>query len=123
MLVIPAVQLPLILIFYILLGGSFLLQPGVAVSVPSSPFVLSSDKDPLLITIPPPPSSAIYLENRQLQFADLRNTLENHRNKPRPVVLRGDKNAPYERIFSIMNLALEMGFPVILAASEEPDSP
>lgn len=123
MLVIPTVQLPLLLLFFILLGASFLLQPGVRVTVPDSPFVLSAARDPAIVSVPAPPASAIFFGNRQTDLEGFRSALEPLRGRPRTIVIRADRLAPYDRVSAVMNVALEMGFPVVLATSEQADSP
>ncbi|GAB4166327.1 MAG: hypothetical protein Fur0032_03620 [Terrimicrobiaceae bacterium] len=123
MLVVPAIQLPLLLLFFILLGASFLLQPGVTVTVPDSPFILSAAREPSIVSVPAPPASSIYFGNRQTDIEGFRSALEPLRGRPRTIVIRADRLAPYDRVTAVMNIALELGFPVVLAASEQPDSP
>jgi biopolymer transport protein ExbD len=120
---IPAIQLPLLLIFFVLLGASFLLQPGVSVSLPDSPFVLSPRRSPKVVTISPPPSSAIFFDNRQTDLEGLKSALEPFRGRPQTIVIRADRRVLYDRVMAVMNAALEMGFPVVLATTEESGLP
>ena len=51
MFIAPSLNVVLLLVFYIVLSTSFLLQPGVMVSVPDSPFLLAPQRDPLIVSI------------------------------------------------------------------------
>jgi len=120
---IPAIQLPLLLIFFILLGASYLLQPGVSVSLPDSPFVLSPQKSPRVVTVSPPPSSAIFFDNRQTDLEGLREALQPLRGRSQTIVIRADRRVIYDRVVDVMNTVLELGFPVVLATTEEAGLP
>ncbi len=115
----PALQLALAIIFFLLISSSFLLQPGVAVSVPSSPFVVSPLRNPRIISVTAPPLSAIFFENQEVSLATLQDKLKGLRGRTQTIVIKADKRALYENITSVMNAALELGFPVVLATSEE----
>ena len=115
----PALGLLLILIFFLLPSTSFLLQPGVAVSVPQSPFLLSPQRNPRIISITAPPMSAVFFENEETDLGGLRETLQKIRGRSQTIIIKADKRALYEKVSSVMNVALELGFPVVLATSEE----
>lgn len=116
---IPAIQLPLLLLFFLLPKSSMLLQPGVSVSVPDSPFVLSPRNDPAVVTVPPPPATSLYFAGAPTDLEALRSSLEALGNRSQTIVVRADRRSPYDRVVQVMNLALEMGFPVVLATSDE----
>lgn len=115
----PAILLPLILVFFLLLSSTFLLQPGIAVSVPQSPFLLSPQQNARIISITEPPLSAIFFENEQMDLSKLRARLQDVREHSRTIIIKADKHALYENIASVMNVSLELGFSVVLATSEE----
>lgn len=117
--VVTAIQLPLLMVLFFLIGNAFLLQPGIAVSTPESPFVLTPRTPPKVVAIPPPPSSSIYFEGSPTDLSGFRASLETLRDSPLTIVVRADRRAVYERVVEIMNIALEMGFPVILATGSE----
>jgi len=120
---VPAIQLPLLLVFFFFMGSSYLLQPGVGVSLPDSPFVLSPRKEPVVVAVPAPPSSAFYFEDRTTDLAGLRAALAGLRGRRQTIIVRADRGALYERVFEAMNAALEAGLPVVLASSEDRDAP
>ncbi len=120
---VPVIQLPLLLLFFLLPKSSMLLQPGISVSVPDSPFVLSPRQDPAVVTVPPPPSSSLFFSGLPTDIDGLRTSLEGLGSRSRTIVVRADRRAPYDRVVQVMNLALEMGFPVVLATTEERAAP
>lgn len=115
----PSLALLLILLFFLLPSAAFMLQPGVSVTVPQSPFLLSPQRNPRIITITAPPMSAIFFENEQTSLSGLRDSLQKIRGRSQTVIIKADKRALYENISSVMNVALGLGFPVVLATSEE----
>lgn len=117
----PAFGLFLILVFFLMPSSAFMLQPGVSVSVPESPFLLSPQRNPRIISITAPPLSAVFFENRETDLPRLRQTLEKIRGRTQTVIIKADKRAVYETVSAVMNLALELGFPVVLATAEEQD--
>jgi biopolymer transport protein ExbD len=115
----PALGLGLILIFFLLLSSTFLLQPGVAVEVPRSPFLLSPQRNPRIISVTAPPLSAIFFENQEVSLPHLREMLQKMQGRSQTLIIKADRRAPYENISAVMNAALETGFPVVLATAEE----
>ena len=115
----PALALALILIFFLLLSSTFLLQPGVAVNLPRSPFLLSPQRNPRIISVTAPPLSAIFFENEEVSLSRLREALQEIQGQSQTIIIKADKRALYEDISAVMNAALETGFPVVLATAEE----
>ncbi|MEI6340004.1 MAG: biopolymer transporter ExbD [Verrucomicrobiota bacterium] len=119
----PALGLFLILLFFLMVGTTFMLQPGISVSVPRSPFLLSPQRNPRIISITSPPLSAVFFENQETDLSALRGKLQRIRGRSQTIIIKADKRALYETISSVMNLALELGFPVVLATSEDGNAP
>lgn len=119
----PALQLPILLIFFLLSASSVLLQPGLSVTIPESPFILSPVRDPLVVTIGPGPLAPVYFENREVGLAVLRESLRAQRGRARTLVLRADQGAPFDRVAAVLTIALEEGLPVVLATRERADAP
>jgi biopolymer transport protein ExbD len=115
----PALGLALILIFFLLLGTSFMLQPGVAIDVPRSPFLLSPQRNQRIISITAPPLSAVFFENEEVDVPRLRDALQKLQGRSQTIIIKADKRALYENVSAVMNVALETGFPVVLATAEE----
>lgn len=119
----PGLQLALVLVVFLLLSMNFLLQPGVSVVLPKSPFVLSPQRSPRVVTITAPPVSAIFYENQEVTEAQLRELLQGVKGRTQTIIIKADQRAFYEKISSVMNAALELGFPVVLATSEPSPGP
>ena len=115
----PALGLGLILVFFLLLSKTFLLQPGVAVEAPRSPFLLSPQRNPRIVSVTAPPLSAIFFENEEVGLAGLRKALQEIKGRTQTIIIKANKRALYENVSAAMNAALEAGFPVVLATTEE----
>ena len=116
----PALNVILLLVFFIVLSTSFLLQPGVAVAVPDSPFLLAPQRDPRVVSVTAPPLSAVYFENGQVSLDALRAELSSQRARITTVVIKADRQAPLDLVSQVINIALELGYPTVLATSENP---
>ena len=68
----PALGLAMVLIFFLLLSSTFLLQPGIAVSMPQSPFLLSPQRDPCIVSVTAPPLSAMRFRCTEAKRSDRR---------------------------------------------------
>jgi biopolymer transport protein ExbD len=119
MFIAPSLDVVLALIFFISLSTSFLLQPGVEVSVPDSPFLLAPQRDPLVVSIAAPPISALYFENEQVTLEELRERLERRPSRNNTIIIKSDRLAPVEQLAGVMNITLGMGYPTVVATSEE----
>jgi len=115
----PALDVVLSLIFFIVLSTSFLLQPGVGVSVPESPFLLAPQREPQVVGVTSAPFSAIYFENSKVSPTELRAMLEGQRGRKRTIVIKADRQAPFDQVAAVMTIALELGFPTVMATAEE----
>ena len=119
MFIAPSLDVVLALIFFIILSTSFLLQPGVEVSVPDSPFLLAPQRDPLVVSIAAQPISALYFENEQVTLEELRERLERRPSRNNTIIIKSDRLAPVEQLAGVMNITLGMGYPTVVATSEE----
>lgn len=119
MFIAPSLDVVLILIFFIVLSTSFLLQPGVAVTVPDSPFLLAPQRDPLVVSLVAAPSGAVYFENEQVTLEELRSRLEKRPTRNNTIVVKADRRAAVETLTRVMNITLVLGYPTVIATSEE----
>ena len=116
----PALDVVLALVFFIVLSTSFLLQPGVEVTVHASPFLLAPQRDPLIVSILAPPLSSIYFENMEVDAARLREKLESRKSRNHTLIIKTDKHASFDQLALVMNISLELGYPTVIATSEQP---
>ena len=115
----PSLDVVLALIFFIILSTSFLLQPGVSVSVPDSPFLLAPQHDPLIISIVAAPISAVYFENEETTLEELREKLSARTERHHTLIIKTDRQAAFEKLTAVMNISLSLGYPTVIATSEE----
>jgi biopolymer transport protein ExbD len=119
-LVAGAFNVVLLLVFFLLLSTSFLLQPGIAVELPVSRFLLPAMQDPLVVSVTGGPGAAVYFEDRVVEPAQLGARLDTRRAASRQVVIKADRDAPLALVAEVTETALERGFSVALAASLPP---
>jgi biopolymer transport protein ExbD len=109
----------LILVFFILLSTSFLLQPGVAVDLPASRFLLPAMQDPLIVAVTAAPRAAIYFEDRMVKPELLGGRFDERRMASTHVVIMADERAPLRIVAEVTQLALDRGFSVALATTRQ----
>ena len=114
------VTVTVLLVFFLLLSTSFMMQPGVAVDLPVSRFLLPAMQDPLVVSVTGGPGAAVFFEDRVIETADLGARLESRRTASRQVVIKADEDAPVALVSAVTELALERGFGVALAATRRP---
>ena len=114
----PALNVILTLIFFLVLSTSFLLQPGVAVSVPDSPFLLAPQREPQVVSVTAAPLSAVYFENQQVSLQDLRRRLEAQHGSRHTLIIKADRLASFDLIAQVMTVSLELGYPTVVATSD-----
>ncbi len=119
MFIAPSLNVVLLLVFYIILSTSFLLQPGVTVEVPQSPFLLAPQRNPLIISIATAPLSSIYFENDAVTLDELRTKLKEYGGRNHTVIIKTDRRSPVEQLTRVMTVSLSLGYPTVIATSEE----
>ncbi|MDX2080646.1 MAG: biopolymer transporter ExbD [Terrimicrobiaceae bacterium] len=120
MFVVPGLDVVLTLAFFLVLSTSFLLQPGVAVTVPQSPFLLAPQRDPRVVGITAPPAAGIFFEDRKVTPEELREILSEATGSKHTLIIKADRLAAYENVAEVLTIALELGYPAVLATSEKP---
>lgn len=114
------VTVVLLLVFYILLSTSFLLQPGTVLQLPASRFLLPAMQNPLVVSVTGGAGASIYFEDRVVDPEQLGARLESRRAVSRQVVIKADRDAPLALVTQVTELALSGGFSVALAATRPP---
>jgi biopolymer transport protein ExbD len=107
----------LLLVFYIMLSGSFLLHPGMALELPASRFLLPAMRNPLVVSVTGGAGASVYFEDRVVEPAQLGERLASRRTASRQVVVKADRDAPLSLVAQVTELALANGFDVALAAT------
>jgi biopolymer transport protein ExbD len=117
--VIPLVNVLFLVVVFFTLSSRFVLQPGMAVSLPASSFTLSPRSDAQLISVTAAPVPAIYHRDQRVTLDELRQRLAQSDIKERAIILKADKTTPYELVIQITDEALKLGFSVVLATGSE----
>ena len=117
----PVLGVLLCLIFFLLLGGYFLLQPGVAVKAPDSPFLLLPEHDPQVVSVTGAPLPQIYYDQNVVTPEELETALSKVR-KTGSLIIKADRLAPYDLLVKIMTIGVHCGFTIVLATDTPPPS-
>ena len=117
--VIPLVNVIFLVVVFFALSSRFVLQPGMAVTLPASSFALAPRDGAQIISITSAPVSAIYFHDQRVTPDELRQRLGESRAKERSVIIKADRDTPYALVVQITDEALRQGFSVVLATSAE----
>lgn len=119
--VVPLVNVLFLLLIFFALSSQFVLQPGIAVALPSSPFLLAPQRNPQIVSIVAGPAPAIYFHEQKIALDQLDARLAVGAGVDKTLIIRADRTIPYETILNVMNQALRKGYSVVLATSGESD--
>lgn len=117
--VIPLINVLFLVVFFFALSARFVLQPGLAVTLPSTSFTLSPSAEAQIISVTAAPVPTIYHRDQRVSLDELRQRLSQTSVKERAVILKADKRTPYDLVVQITDEALKLGFSVILASGSE----
>lgn len=118
--IVPVVNVLFLVFMLFAMSSRFVLLPGVAISLPASPFSLGAPQQPQLVSVTSAPLPAIYYHDRRVTLDEFAARLAVGPGQPRTIVIKADQAAPYDLIVRITNEALKKGCSVVLAASPEP---
>ncbi len=121
--VVPLINVLFLVIVFFAVGSRFVLQPGLAVSLPVSTFTLAPQHSPQIVSIVGTPVAAIYHRDRKITLDELGPRLAEMKEKDRTLVIKADRATPYDLIMRTMNIGLEHGFSIVLATSQEARPP
>jgi len=107
----------LVLAFFSL-GSTFVLQPGIRIELPSSPFGLQPDRNPLILSIVPGPKPEVWIKDRKFRLEDVPRIISLNKTTDPTVIIRSDRLVPYHVVTELVNSVLAEGFRVVLAGQE-----
>jgi biopolymer transport protein ExbD len=116
----PVLDTAFLVTLFVVLSTSFLLQPGIAVQTPVSPFFLAPQRNPSVVSITGAPGPAIFYESREVTPLDLRAHLESG-NAPGTLVIKADRHAPYDLVMQVTAIAIDLDLPVVWATDLPPE--
>jgi biopolymer transport protein ExbD len=118
--VFPLIDVVFLLIFFLLLSSNFVLQPGVAVSSPASPFLLPPQQNQEIISITGGEVPAIYFHDQKISLQQLGRLLEIAKRDNHSIIIKADRQTPYELVTAVTNAALEHGISSVSLAGSAP---
>ena len=117
--VIPLINVIFLVVLFFTLSSHFVLQPGMAVTLPASSFTLNPRVDAQIVSITAGPVPSIYHRDQRVSFEELRQRLSETKVRDRSLIIKADKNTPYDLVVRITDEALKLGYSVILATDSE----
>jgi biopolymer transport protein ExbD len=118
--VIPLVNVIFLVVIFFALSSRFVLQPGMAVTLPASSFTVGPRDGAQIVSITSAPVIAIYHRDQRVTLDELRHRFAESRARERSIIVKADKGAPYEFVMQVCDEALKLGFSVVLATGAEP---
>jgi len=120
LMIVPVIDLVFLLIFFLLLSSNFILQPGIAVSLPFSRFTLGPLQNQQIISITGGGTPAIYFRDQKTTLEKIGPLLDAAKRENRSIVIKADRLTPYELVVAVTNAALEHGISSVALATAPP---
>ena len=117
--VIPLINVLFLVVIFFAMSSRFVLQPGMAITLPASPFTLGPQRGAQIVSITAAPVPAIYFRDRKVTLEELRAQLLESPAGQRTLIVKADRNTPYDLAVRITNEGLKLGFSVVLATNPE----
>jgi len=117
---IPLINVLFLSLAFATLGRTFILQPGLSVALPVSPFTLSLQRHTQIVSITAGALPTIYFQDKRVELKELEALLAQPGIKERSLIIRADRAVPYEFVSNVMNLGLRQGYSVAVAATSPP---
>jgi biopolymer transport protein ExbD len=117
LMIVPAIDVVFLLIFFLLLSPNFILQPGIAVSLPFSRFTLGPLQNQQIISITGGGMPTIYFRDQKTTLEKIGPLLDAAKRENRSIVIKADRLTPYELVVAVTNVALEHGITSVALAA------
>ncbi len=117
--IVPLINVMFLVILFFALSSRFLLQAGLAVSLPTSSYVQTPTRQPQLVSITATPVLSIYHGDRRIAIEELSSRLKEVSGKDRTLVIKADRATPYDVVVSVMNIGLQQGYSIVLATARD----
>ncbi|MGF1655788.1 MAG: ExbD/TolR family protein [Verrucomicrobiales bacterium] len=115
----PMLNVALLLLAFFMLGSSFILQPGMALTLPSTTFTISPAQDVDFISIPATPGvPRIFLNDKPTTIEGLGALLDDRLEIRRSIIIRADRNARFGVVAEVADVVLQRGLSVAIAGAE-----
>jgi biopolymer transport protein ExbD len=117
LLIVPLLDVVFLLVFFFLLSSNFILQPGIAVSMPFSRFTLGPQINQQIISITGGAVPALYFRDQKITLEQLGPLLDAAKSHSGSIIIRADRFTPYEMVVQVANAALEHGITSVALAT------
>ena len=114
------VNVAFLLVFFLLLSSNFILQQGISVSMPFSRFTLGPQTNQQIISITGGGVPAIYFRDQKISLERLGPLLDAAKRENRSIIIKADRQTPYELVVAVANAALEHGISSVSLAAAPP---
>jgi len=116
---IPLVNVLFLVLLFFSVSSRYLLQPGIAISLPFSAWTLGPQRNPQILTITGGSAPAIFFRDRRWELDDIRQALSSPDLKDHTLIVKADRSTPYALVIRVVNEGLRAGLPVVLATAPE----
>ena len=113
----PLVTVLFLVLAMVTLSNTFLLQPGISVTLPLSSFALGQQRDAQTVTVTSGAVPVIYFRDRPMTVIEFERQLARAGVRERALIVRADRAAPFDLVSRVMNIGLQRGYSVAIAAS------
>ncbi|HEY4258405.1 MAG: ExbD/TolR family protein [Candidatus Udaeobacter sp.] len=120
LLLIGLVDVAFLLLFFLLLSSNFILQQGIAVSMPFSRFTLGPQTSRQIISITGGAAPAIYFQDQRVTMEQLGSLLDGAKRRDESIIIKADRSTSYETVAEVANAALEHGITSVALAATPP---
>ena len=120
LMIVPAIDIVFLLIFFLILSSNFVLQPGISVSLPFSHFSLAPQQNVQIISITGGGLPAIYFRDQKTTLEKLGPLLDEAKRENRSIIIKADRYTPYDLVIAVTNATLEHGITSVALASAPP---
>lgn len=120
LMIIPAIDVLFLLIFFLLLSSSFILQPGVSVSLPVAHFTLPPQPNQQIISITGGAVPSIYFRDQKITFEQLGPLLDAAKREGRAIIIKADRATAYATVVQVTDAALAHGITSVSLATTAP---
>jgi biopolymer transport protein ExbD len=114
---IPLVNVLFLLLIFFALSTTYVLQPGIAVTLPYSSYNLAPQRNPQIVSILSAPSQAIYFHDQKVTLDELGKSLADSRIKNKVLIIKADRGTSWEMVMQITNKGIAQGYQVDYATN------
>ena len=116
----PLINTVLLLLVFFFLGSSFIVQPGIPVTLPQSPSRLIGFERARVITIAAMPEAQLYLDGQKMSLTQLTDALSVKSSTRRSAIIHADQRAPFGKVMAVSTLVMGLGYDVAHATTAPP---